>query len=398
MYQMLRLKNTWSAPRAVEFTQKLCQVKSVSCQESALADLVEHQMNMIGFDRVVRDSAGNVVGLILGRTGNPTVLLNSHMDTVDATGTGWRHQPLSGRISGGRLYGLGSSDCKSGLSAQLFVAELLKHSLLPLEGNLVVAATVAEENGMGSGVQTLIEQTLPELSIKPDYAILGEPTDMGLYYGHDGWIEMDITIEGSNPFQVDDAAEAVYEEMQADEGVSTLRPRFEQTQGRRRAVLQVSRRMAMQDDATTTVNQLRHEATRVAQSVGTLAVEVGICQETRQLYSGKTTVVRRATHAWMTDPFHPLIERSRQSLTAAGCNVRPGKWQLGKFGMGTAGGILVNQYKIPTIGYGPGEEAQAHAEDESVAVDSIGECVYGTAAIVHSLIGTPVFGWTTDEI
>jgi len=156
--------------------------------------------------------------------------------------------------------------------------------------------------------------------------------------------------------------------------------------------------LGVQDDVAAVVDHVRHEAARAARAVGTLAVEVGVSQRTRTLCSGKTTVVRRITHAWMTDPFHPLMERARQALSAAQCAVRPGKWQLGKPGMGTSGGLLVNEYKIPTIGYGPGDETHAHAANESVSIENITQCVYGTAAIVHSLIGVPVFGWTTDEI
>ena len=66
--------------------------------------------------------------------------------------------------------------------------------------------------------------------------------------------------------------------------------------------------------------------------------------------------------------------------------------------MGTAGSLLVNQFKIPTIGYGPGNEDEAHQPIENVKIDSLVEAVYGTALMVHSLIGTPVFGWTMDEI
>ena len=77
---------------------------------------------------------------------------------------------------------------------------------------------------------------------------------------------------------------------------------------------------------------------------------------------------------------------------------RPGKWQLGRSGMGTAGGVLVKEFDVPTIGYGPGLEEQAHAADECVEMDKLAEAVYGTALIAHSLIGVPVFGWTCDEI
>jgi len=66
--------------------------------------------------------------------------------------------------------------------------------------------------------------------------------------------------------------------------------------------------------------------------------------------------------------------------------------------MGTAGGVLTRDFNIATVGYGPGEEAMAHSPNESIDLNKLSECVYGTAAIVHSLIGIPVFGWTSDEI
>jgi acetylornithine deacetylase/succinyl-diaminopimelate desuccinylase-like protein len=66
--------------------------------------------------------------------------------------------------------------------------------------------------------------------------------------------------------------------------------------------------------------------------------------------------------------------------------------------MGTAGSVLTNEFKIPTIGYGPGCEDQAHARDESVEVEKIRMAAYGTASIAHGLVGIPVCGWTSDEI
>ena len=133
-------------------------------------------------------------------------------------------------------------------------------------------------------------------------------------------------------------------------------------------------------------------------SVADVAVEVIVREEVQRLYTGTTTSVRYITNAWSIDPFDQLMEQSRHALLAAGCEVRPGKWQLGRLGMGTAGGVLTKDYSVPTIGYGPGTEEEAHNINESVKVDNIGEAVYGTAAIVHSLIGVPVFGWTSDDI
>ncbi len=66
--------------------------------------------------------------------------------------------------------------------------------------------------------------------------------------------------------------------------------------------------------------------------------------------------------------------------------------------MGTAGGVLVNQFHVPAIGYGPGSEDTCHVPNESVSVARVREAIYGTAAMAHSLVGVPVCGWTIDEI
>ena len=404
MYNLLKNKNDGLKDDVVAFTQKLIRTPSPSLGESDAAKLIEDELKRIPCDKVFRDDVGNVVGLMLGREAEPTVLLNCHMDTVPVTQEPlWKESPFSGTISDGRIYGSGAADCKGGLAAHIYTAALLKRSLLPLRGNLIVAATVAEENGCSIGVRHLLEKTLPGLNLKPTYAILGEPTGLGLYYGHDGWVEMDIQVEGSNPFLVDDAANAIFNEYSNrhinEPGTVTLnRPQFRNDGGRRQATIQMNRRLLPAENVGSIVTQTKHEAAMAAQATGTVAVAVAVRQESQKLYTGQTTMVRRVVHAWMTDPFHVLMERARQALSAADCTVRPGKWDLDRVGMGTAGSVLTNEFHVPTIGYGPGTELMAHAVDEFVDIDKVSEAVYGTAAIVHGLIGIPVFGWTADEI
>lgn len=400
MFTILKNKNEGLKRDVLAFAEQLVRTPSVTADEGALAGLVETKMREIGYDKVFRDDVGNVVGVMIGHEAEPTVLLNCHLDTVKATGS----NPV--RQENGLLYGTGAADCKGGLAAQVFTGALLRRSLLPLRGNLVVAATVAEENGRSTGTRTLMERTLPALGMKPTFAILGEPTGLGLYYGHDGWMEMDVTVEGSNPFHVDDAAKAIFDDFGADCGrsgaepqsVSISRPRFETVSGVRRATIPVTKRLCYGENADKVMSQMKRDATLVYQSGGSVAVEVAVRKETKRLYNGQTTTVQHVTHAWAIDPFHPLMTRARQSLAAAGCEVRPGKWELGRLGMGTAGSFLVQDFAVPTIGYGPGDEEQAHAAAECVETAKITECVYGTTAMVHGLIGIPVCGWTSDEI
>jgi acetylornithine deacetylase/succinyl-diaminopimelate desuccinylase-like protein len=125
-------------------------------------------------------------------------------------------------------------------------------------------------------------------------------------------------------------------------------------------------------------------------------LDIKVREEVQKLQNGKNVQVRYESSAWETNPFSPIMDRARQALASAGCKNTPGKWRLPRLGMGTAGSILTKKFGIPTIGYGPGSEELAHACNEYVLLDNIVDCILGTASIVHSLAGIPVFGWTSD--
>jgi acetylornithine deacetylase/succinyl-diaminopimelate desuccinylase-like protein len=405
MYTLLQETNRSLQKRTLQFAQELVQIPSPSLQERNLADRIEQEMQKLHYDKVFRDETGNVIGILMGKESEPTVLLNSHMDTVPVEREDlWVDSPFSGKIENGCMHGIGSSDCKGGLAAQVYAGALLNRSLLPLRGNLVVSATAMEANGRSVGVRALMEHTLPELGLTPTYAILGEPTNLGLYYGQDGCMVVEIRVEGANPFHVGDAAHAIYETFITPavpnrlESITLQQPSFEDQKGLHRATIQMNRRLGISDQENEVLHQIHQNASMAVQSSGSVAVEVMVRQDTQRMYNGQMTVVRNITNAWTTDPFQPLLDRSRQALTAAGCKVHPGKWELGRLGMGTAGSTLVNEFQVPTIGYGPGREEIAHTINESVETNKILEAVYGTAVIVHGLIGIPVFGWTSDEI
>lgn len=411
LYDVLRARTDGVKANAIAFAQKLVQARSLSYQEADVAALVEREMRNVGLDHVARDAFGNVVGVVHGREADPVVLLNCHMDTAHpGDERAWTTSMTSGHIDGGRLYGLGAGDCKGGLAALVYAAALLKRCMLPMRGSLVVAGTVAEEDGGSVGMRHLLGYTLPKLELKPSYALLGEPTGLDLYYGHDGWAEFEIVVEGDDAAHVENAAWEIFKDFdafhrcaerpEAPEAARTEPPVFHQDRGNRRATIALNRRMATSEEASNVVAQMKHHAARAVQVAGAeeVQVQVAVKEECQRLYTGRTTVVRRVTHAWSTDPFDALVDKARGALAGAGLAARPGKWRLGRLGMGTAGGVLVNEHGIPTLGYGPGNENLIHAPNEYVEVDKIVEAVYGTAAIVHSLAGVPVFAWTAEEI
>ncbi len=408
MYDLLKSKTTALRGEAVSLARRLVMTSSPSLHEEEVAAAVAQAMREAQFDDVRRDEAGNVVGCVRGREAEPTLLLLTHLDTASPGDlTRWSESPLSGRVADGRLYGLGAADCKAGISAQLCAVHALRRSLLPLRGNIVVAATVAEEVGGSAGTRVLMERTLPALELKPTFALLGEPTDLMLCYGHDGWTRIQVTVQGADPFHVNDAVHAIHADLQllreqraahGGPALGTEVPSVEDDGGVWRARMDVHRRLAAHDNPADIATRVRREAELVALNAGHGSIDAAVCEEDARLYTGHSARIARVTPSWRLDPFNPLMLRARQALAAAGLPVRAGCWQVGRPDMGTAGGVLVNEFSVPAIGFGPGEESQAHAPNESVSVDKITQAVYGTAAIAHALVGVPVCGWASDEI
>ncbi|MHB8863344.1 MAG: M20 family metallopeptidase [Pirellulaceae bacterium] len=409
MYALLAAKNRGLSAEALEFARELIRTPSPSHHEHDVARLVAERMEAIGYDRVLTDDFGNVVGIVFGRQGQPTLMLNSHMDTAEAgDSVAWSDPPFGGEVRDDRLLGLGASDCKAGLAAQIYSAALLKRSLLPLRGTLIVAATVSEEQGGSLGLRHLMRDTLPTLDMRPDYTVLGEPTGLSIYYGHDGSAMFEVLIEGSDSFQVNDATRAVFENFRGQyraapragepQWQSLCPPRFQQSPGVACGMINVFRRLPDSETLSGMMEQIKQEARAAASCVARVAVNVAVRREEQQLYTKRTTILEQRVEAWSLDPYHRLITRARQALSAAGCPVACGKWQLPRLGMGTAGGVLVNEFHVPAIGYGPGCEETCHVPNESVSVARLSQAIYGSAAIAHSLIGVPVCGWTVDEI
>ena len=121
----------------------------------------------------------------------PTVLLNSHHDTVKPN-IGWTKDPFTPQVEGGKLYGLGSNDA-GGCLVALMAAFLFFYPKQDLAFNLVLAATAEEEISGRNG----IERIWPELG-PVEFAIVGEPTEMHLAVAEKGLLVLDCVATGKS--------------------------------------------------------------------------------------------------------------------------------------------------------------------------------------------------------
>lgn len=163
-----------------------------------VADVLRASGLKTRIQKVGRNRA-NAIGILRGRGGGRSLMLNGHLDTVGVAGM---DAPFSARIEAGRLYGRGALDMKGGIAAALVAAAAIARES-PLRGDLVIAA-VADEEHKSLGTRALLRE------IQTDAAIVMEPTGLEVVTAHKGfvWAEVETlgtAAHGSRPEEGRDA-------------------------------------------------------------------------------------------------------------------------------------------------------------------------------------------------
>jgi acetylornithine deacetylase len=173
--------------QAVNLLKRLISIPSISRDEKSAADFFENFLISEGYET---NRKGNNLWLLSPAfdTAKPTILLNSHIDTVKPT-SDWKHAPFSPVVENGKLYGLGSNDAGASLVSLLFAYFKLISVQQPY--NLIFAASAEEEVSGENGMRSLLKE-LPEI----DFAIVGEPTEMQVAVAEKGLIVLDCIAHG----------------------------------------------------------------------------------------------------------------------------------------------------------------------------------------------------------
>jgi len=134
----------------------------------------------------------NILGIKKGAGNGPSLMINFHLDVVDASPDKWRVDPWKGTEKDGFLFGRGACDMKGGAAAALFAIKTILDSGIALEGDILIAGVI-EEEGPGNGTFALQAN-----GIRADACIIPEPTDMALAIGVTGGIYGFINILGKS--------------------------------------------------------------------------------------------------------------------------------------------------------------------------------------------------------
>ncbi len=174
--------------QAVELLQKLIATQSFSKEESGTADIIEQFLKEKGI------IPNRKINNVWARNkhfdeAKPTILLNSHHDTVKPN-SGYTRDPFDAKIEEGKLYGLGSNDA-GGCLVSLIAVFLYFYERDDLKYNFCLAATAEEEISGLNGIE-LIVTDLGKL----DFGIIGEPTLMQLAVAERGLMVLDCVAHG----------------------------------------------------------------------------------------------------------------------------------------------------------------------------------------------------------
>ena len=332
---------------AIGLLDRLIATPSVSRDEAATADIIEAFLKAHVKGKVKRIYNNVYVRTPLWDDARPTLLMNSHHDTVKPSAS-YTRNPYEPTHEEGRIYGLGSND--AGASVVSLIAAYRYMEMQELPYNMLLAIS-AEEEVMGEhGMRAL----LPELG-KVDMALVGEPTGMQAAVGERGLVVMDCTAHGVRGHAArNEGVNALYKAMEDIERIRGYR--FERTS----PLLGDIKMTVTQISAGTQHNVIPDECRFVIDIRTTDAYSnedtVAIVQ---QLLESDAKERSTRVHASAIYAEHPLVK----AATAIGRET---------FVSPTTSDMAL-MHGIPSLKMGVGQSARSHGADEYVMESEIEE-------------------------
>jgi succinyl-diaminopimelate desuccinylase len=182
--------------RLIKLTQKLIEINSENPpgDESKIAVFVSHYLKEIGLSVKVQEFSkkrSNVLAYLRSDGERKSLLITPHLDTVPA-GRNWKCDPFVGEVRDGKIYGLGSTDCKGNLACAIEAIHSIVEEKKALAYNLILAATADEESGSGLGLIPLLEKKI----LTPDAALVLDSDDFEIIVTQKGLMHLRVRVFG----------------------------------------------------------------------------------------------------------------------------------------------------------------------------------------------------------
>ena len=343
---------------AITLLSSLISIPSISREEEKVADFLQ---NYIEENGIMTGRSGNNIWCIspMFDIKKPTILLNSHIDTVKPV-NGWRKHPFTAKMEDGKLYGLGSNDAGASV-VSLF--QVYRHlSATQQAYNLIFLASCEEEVSGKNGIESVLPQ-LPPITL----GIVGEPTEMHPAIAEKGLMVLDVQAHGKAGHAArNEGDNAIYKALDDIQWFRTHRFPKESS------LLGPVKMSVTQVNAGTQHNVIPDLCSFVVD------IRSNECYSNEELYQEICSHIQSEAKARSfrlnssrIDLEHPFVQRA----------IRLGRTPFGS-------PTLSDQalMKFPSVKMGPGKSSRSHTADEFIMISEIEEAISMYIKILEGLI------------
>ena len=376
------------------FLRDMIAIPSESADEEKVVLRIKQEMEKVGFDRTEIDPMGNLLGYI-GR-GPRLIAMDAHIDTVGVGNLkNWTFDPYQGMEDDEIIGGRGGSDQEGGMASMVYAGKIIKDLGLTDAYTLLVTGTVQEEDCDGLCWLHLIQ----EEKIRPELVVITEPTNMNIYRGHRGRMEIHVSVKGvsCHGSAPERGVNAIYKASKIALEIEKLNDRLRNDPFLGKGTVTVTEIVssspslcAVADsarlhlDRRLTAGETRESAIAEVQDA---AARAGITDAIVQpltyneaAYTGKVYPMEKYYPTWTMPEDSPYLKGAVAAYTATfGKAPVVDKWTFSTNGIAVAG-----IHNIPCLGLGPGNEVHAHAPNEATPIEHL----TGAAAFYASLVET----------
>ena len=332
---------------ATTLLSSLIGIPSISREEEAVANFLQNYIEESG---IMTGRSGNNIWCISPNfdLNKPTILLNSHIDTVKPV-SGWRKHPFTAKTEDGKIYGLGSNDAGASVVSLFQAYRYL--SATEQAYNLIFLASCEEEVSGKNGIESVLPQ-LPPIAL----GIVGEPTDMHPAIAEKGLMVLDVQAHGKAGHAArNEGDNAIYKVLQDVQWFRDFQ--FEKTS----SMLGPVKMSVTQINAGTQHNVIPDLCTFVVD------IRSNECYSNEELYQEICSHVQSEVKARSfrlnsshISADHPVVRRA----------VSMGRTPFGS-------PTLSDQalMKFPSLKMGPGNSSRSHTADEFILISEIEEAI-----------------------
>jgi putative selenium metabolism hydrolase len=375
----------------VRFLREMIAIPSESGQEQAVVERVAAEMRAVGFDEVRIDGFGNVLGRV--GSGSRVIAFDGHVDTVGVGDPStWVRDPYRGDERDGLVFGRGAGDQEAGVAAAVYAARIMKELEIIDDCQVWVTGTVMEEDCDGLCWQYILRERV----LEPDVVVITEPTNLGVYRGHRGRMEIEVRTQGRSCHgsAPERGINAVYRMAPIVTDIERLNEQLAATAdpflGKGTVTISEIRSTspslcAVADSCTIHLDRRLTAGETLESAVAGIealpgvraaGASVHVLDYARPSWTGLVYPTKKYYPTWVVDAAHPVVLAMVRAATAVvGLPPVIGKWGFSTNGIATAG-----LFGIPTVGFGPGNEIHAHSPDDQCPIDHLTK-----AAAVYAL-------------